>query len=71
MVAAGDCAYILRKAMMALRGGFNTKTETAAGRRMGRHGSMRCYELFKQLPKQRPAEGARPAQQCASVHCIV
>jgi len=71
VVAAGDCAYILRKAMMALLGGFNTKKEIAAGRLMGRLGIMSCYELYKQLPKQRPVEGARPAQQCASVHCIV
>ena len=71
VVAAGDCAYILRKAMMALLGGFNTKKEIAAGRLMGRLGIKSCNELFKQLPKQRPAEGARPAQQCASVDCIV
>ena len=71
VVAAGDCAYILRKAMMALLGGFNTKKEIAAGRLMGRLGIKSCYELFKLLPKQRPAEGARPAQQCAPVNCIV
>ena len=71
MVAAGDCAYILRKAMMALLGGFNTKKEIAAGRLMGRFGIKSCNELFKQLPAQRPAEGARPAQQCAPVHCII